>query len=98
MAFFSRFLRQTASQGIKKEVLQADRGRNAFLAALAVAALFLLLFIFDGFVFYTTVTREPAPLAPATEKPALTSGRDIDEVIRLLDGRAKKFNEILNTK
>lgn len=61
---------------------------------LAIMAAFLILT--DGYLFYTTVVSLQAPQAVSAPKHSLLSSRDIDEVIRLLDARQQKLEEILS--
>ncbi len=98
MAFPFLSLKSITPSGIKKKILGIGRRDFIFLAFLGIAGACVALLVFDGYLFYTTVTREPVALPSAAEKRIPVSGRDIDEVIQLLDARDRKFNEILNGK
>lgn len=65
-----------------------------FYAVLGIAALLIVLLILDGYFFF--VAFGPRHVPPASARAPL-SDREIDEAIRILDARAKKFNEIMGT-
>ena len=98
MEFSLLSLKSIIPSGIKKKILGMGRRDFIFLAFLGIAGACLSLLVFDGYLFYVTVTRESVGPLPAAEKRIPVSGRDIDEVIQLLDARDEKFNEILNGK
>lgn len=61
-----------------------------------VAAFFLFLFLlgFAAYLFYSTVMVEREELAGVV-RGEIIQGKDIDEVVKILDERAQKSEEIL---
>ena len=91
--FWSKFLRRS------------ERGKNSpgiseqdviFSVLLGVILIGLALFSADAYLFYATVMRRDAPPVASPQVRVPLSGENIDEVIRLIDERARKFQEILN--
>ena len=98
MEFSFLSLKNIGLAGMKKKMSALTRRDFIFLAFLCIMIACLSLLVFDGYIFYTTVTREPvAPPSSATRRIPVTR-QDIDEIIQILDARDKKFNEILNGK
>ena len=90
---WSKFIRRSERDTSAPEVSERD---VLFSVLLGVILLGLTLLSVDGYLFYTTVMRRDAPLAVTPKVRVPLSGENIDEAIRLIDERARKFREILN--
>lgn len=93
--FFSR-LSSIRAADAKKGLLRLGERDVIFYAMLAVAFLSAVLLIFDGYFFFVVAGREHAPAAAPSR--ATFSDREIDEVIRMLDERAEKFDAIMGAR
>lgn len=60
----------------------------------ALGCLFALVLFWDGYLFYQIVVKGREAARPLEKRITLT-GEEIDGVVRLLDEREQKFNEIL---
>lgn len=60
----------------------------------ALACLFAFVLFWDGYLFYRTVVKGREG-APPLEKRTILTSTELDEVVRLLDERRARFNEIL---
>ncbi len=60
----------------------------------ALAILFVLLFLFDGYFFYRTALQNDLGVS-ATIREEMLTAKQIDEAIVVLDAREKIFNRLL---
>lgn len=91
MAFFPYKFR-LSGRSLRK--LNFSRKDVIFYGVLAVFVLILSLTMWDGFVFYQTLFEERGEVQVVSSFEKISS-EDIDEVVRILDEREKKFKEIL---
>lgn len=91
---FSQIFSKFTIPGRRKGGLQFSREDFVFWGVVSVFSLTLSLVLLDGYIFFQTLfqEREEVMAVGTFEK---ISPEYIEEVMRILDEREKKFNEIL---
>lgn len=95
---FLKFNNWFAFRGAKKHTLRLSHEDILFWGSVFILVLFLALVLVDGYMFYQSVTLQRKVTYALEYKPKTILSQDLDEVIKLLDERQKKFEEILKTK
>ena len=80
-----------------KKFIRIPRQEFLLWGTVAVFVLLLTLIAWDGYLFYSTVFKERARGAGVTSREVINA-EEIDEVIKLLDEREERFEEILGVK
>jgi len=74
-----------------------DRGDLVFGGIIVVISFAILLFLWEGYIFYRESFRKKAPISPVVSAPPISS-QDLDETMKAIDERQLKFKKILESE
>lgn len=95
---FLKFNNWFALGGAKKHILRLSHGDILFWGLVFITILFIVLIMLDSYVFYQSVILQRKITHAFEYKSKTLLSKDLDEVIKLLEKKQKKFEEILKTK
>lgn len=74
-----------------------ERGDFIFWGIIIVVSLAMLLFLGEGYILYQESFQKKIPISPVVSVPPFSS-QELDEIIKVIDERQGKFNEVLELK